>query len=277
MNMTNMNTMGNPMNMNMNHLIGSSQMNSMNNPNSAAFRNIMFSNMYAAQSQQQQQSNNNGNMSGFGGGNPQQRTNQLMMSAMNMNMHPNATMTMMNAAAAAANNHNHPYHNNNPMQLQQMPAAPPAVSLFPGATSTGGSAGNAAMNPLHMFPGGGGAPSNTTTGTTTSVSSPPAKPHGRGKRSSAAASSSSFGPSYGSTPTDSESGRCVPLYVPSDDDSISPYQCLARKHVELFQAQPEDVNAGAQGRNKPITLNQVGIRCIHCKVCSILYSCRYCI
>jgi hypothetical protein len=40
------------------------------------------------------------------------------------------------------------------------------------------------------------------------------------------------------------------LHVPSDEDSISPYQCLARKQIELFEAQVNDVEAGAQGRNR---------------------------
>jgi hypothetical protein len=61
-------------------------------------------------------------------------------------------------------------------------------------------------------------------------------------------------------------GRALSLYVPSDDESLSQFQCLARKHIELFEAQEEDVEAGAQGRNKPIVMGQVGIRCIHCKV-----------
>lgn len=38
---------------------------------------------------------------------------------------------------------------------------------------------------------------------------------------------------------------------------------FARKQIELFEAKQEDVDAGAQGRNKPIILGQVGIRCIH--------------
>ena len=54
------------------------------------------------------------------------------------------------------------------------------------------------------------------------------------------------------------------LYVPSDNESISPYQCFARQNIELFQAQEVDVQTGAQGRNKPVKLGQVGIRCIHC-------------
>ena len=39
---------------------------------------------------------------------------------------------------------------------------------------------------------------------------------------------------------------------------------LVRKNVELFEAKEEDVTSNAQGRNKPINLGQVGIRCVHC-------------
>ena len=58
----------------------------------------------------------------------------------------------------------------------------------------------------------------------------------------------------------------VVLYMPCDDAVISSYQCLARKQMELFEAQYIDVEAGAQGRNRGIVLGQVGIRCRHCSV-----------
>jgi hypothetical protein len=63
---------------------------------------------------------------------------------------------------------------------------------------------------------------------------------------------------------DNTSTRAVRLYIASDDDCISPYQCFARQQIELFEAQEVDVQTGAQGRNKPVQLGQVGIRCIHC-------------
>jgi hypothetical protein len=56
----------------------------------------------------------------------------------------------------------------------------------------------------------------------------------------------------------------VPLYMSCDDDSLSAYQCTVRKQIEIFEARIEDVESNAQGRNKPITLGQVGIRCRHC-------------
>ncbi|CAB9529423.1 expressed unknown protein [Seminavis robusta] len=56
----------------------------------------------------------------------------------------------------------------------------------------------------------------------------------------------------------------VMLYLPCDDESLTPYQCLARRQIELFEATPADVEAGTQGRNRSIVLGQVGIRCRHC-------------
>jgi len=56
----------------------------------------------------------------------------------------------------------------------------------------------------------------------------------------------------------------VDLYLPCDEDSLSDYQCLIRKQIELFEAGPEDVRRNAQGRNRAITLGQVGIRCKYC-------------
>jgi hypothetical protein len=66
-----------------------------------------------------------------------------------------------------------------------------------------------------------------------------------------------------STPRVTGRGTII-LYQESDDSTLSPYQCLARKQLELFEATQEDVDGGAQGRNKPIVLGQVGIRCKWC-------------
>jgi hypothetical protein len=56
----------------------------------------------------------------------------------------------------------------------------------------------------------------------------------------------------------------VVLYITCDDDSLSEYQCLVRKQIELFEAGREDAESNAQGRNRPIVIGQVGIRCRHC-------------
>jgi hypothetical protein len=57
-----------------------------------------------------------------------------------------------------------------------------------------------------------------------------------------------------------------PLFMSCDVDSLSEYQCLVRKQIELFEARPEDVASNAKGRNKPIVIGQVGIRCRHCRL-----------
>lgn len=54
------------------------------------------------------------------------------------------------------------------------------------------------------------------------------------------------------------------LYMSCDDESLSPYQCLVRKQIELFEADRQEVENNAKGRNKPIVMGQVGIRCRHC-------------
>jgi hypothetical protein len=54
------------------------------------------------------------------------------------------------------------------------------------------------------------------------------------------------------------------LYLDSDEEVLSKYQCLLRKQIELFEAGPDDVRGHVQGRNTPIHLGQVGIRCRHC-------------
>ena len=54
------------------------------------------------------------------------------------------------------------------------------------------------------------------------------------------------------------------IAMPFDAQNLSTYQCLAREQIEIFQAFPEDVEANAQGRNRPIVPGQVGIRCKHC-------------
>ena len=56
----------------------------------------------------------------------------------------------------------------------------------------------------------------------------------------------------------------IALYLQCDDDSLTPYQCLARQQIQLFEATLADADAGTQGRNRSIVVGQVGIRCRHC-------------
>jgi len=59
---------------------------------------------------------------------------------------------------------------------------------------------------------------------------------------------------------------CVPLGVDDDKYWLSELQVYLRANfAEAFAATEEDIAAPMHGRNKPIALGQVGIRCMHCK------------
>lgn len=56
----------------------------------------------------------------------------------------------------------------------------------------------------------------------------------------------------------------IALYLDHDENCLTPYQCYLRKHIELFEAGPDELQGTAQGRNTPLHPGQVGIRCRHC-------------
>jgi hypothetical protein len=60
------------------------------------------------------------------------------------------------------------------------------------------------------------------------------------------------------------SRSAIVLYVEDDAQVLTDYQCFLRKQLELFEASPVDVRSSSQGRNTPIILGQVGLRCRHC-------------
>ena len=70
------------------------------------------------------------------------------------------------------------------------------------------------------------------------------------------------------------SGKVIDLFLDFDSETLSEYQCLLRKQIELFEAGPEEILASAQGRNSPILLGQVGIRCRHCARAPVLHRSR---
>jgi hypothetical protein len=49
-----------------------------------------------------------------------------------------------------------------------------------------------------------------------------------------------------------EKPRVFPMSHPTDEATISKYQCLLRKQIEFFEAKAVDLKARAQGRNVPI-------------------------
>jgi hypothetical protein len=59
---------------------------------------------------------------------------------------------------------------------------------------------------------------------------------------------------------------CVPLGLPEDKYWLSELQVYLRSNfAEAFGATEDDIAAPMHGRNKPIALGQVGIRCVHCR------------
>jgi hypothetical protein len=62
----------------------------------------------------------------------------------------------------------------------------------------------------------------------------------------------------------------VPMRLPvvlaqaEDNTKLSKHQVQLRHQIEAFQATDDDVSTHTRGRNKPIVLGQVGIRCRHC-------------
>lgn len=59
------------------------------------------------------------------------------------------------------------------------------------------------------------------------------------------------------------------LARPEDGLKLSPHQVLLRHQIEAFQAAADDVMTHTRGRNKPITIGQVGIRCRYCSHLSV--------
>jgi hypothetical protein len=58
----------------------------------------------------------------------------------------------------------------------------------------------------------------------------------------------------------------IQLYLTCNDNYMTQYQCIIRKQIEFFEATEADTETVIQGRNKPIVLGQVGIRCRHCSL-----------
>jgi hypothetical protein len=57
--------------------------------------------------------------------------------------------------------------------------------------------------------------------------------------------------------------RC-PFVWQDDEQKLSDHQYFLRQQIEAFQATQDDLMTHTRGRNKPVQLGQVGIRCRHC-------------
>jgi hypothetical protein len=66
----------------------------------------------------------------------------------------------------------------------------------------------------------------------------------------------------------------VIVYQQQDENVLSEYQCFVRQQIEFFEADIIDVETNAKGRNNPISLGQVGIRCRHCAALPPKYRSR---
>ena len=60
-------------------------------------------------------------------------------------------------------------------------------------------------------------------------------------------------------------GPLALLAQPEDRISLSETLCTIRENIEVFTATKADVDAPAPGRKHPVTVGQVGLRCIHCR------------
>ena len=92
----------------------------------------------------------------------------------------------------------------------------------------------------------------------------PPPEHHSSSSSSASSSPTEEDPASGNN---AEKGkRSKVLYMPGDERTLSNYQCLLRKQIEVFEATEDDVQFTISKMSKPVSLGQVGIRCAHCAV-----------
>jgi hypothetical protein len=66
----------------------------------------------------------------------------------------------------------------------------------------------------------------------------------------------------------------ITVYLTQDENVLSEYQCFVRQQIEFFEADLVDIETNAKGRNNPIALGQVGIRCRHCAALPPKYRSR---
>jgi hypothetical protein len=66
----------------------------------------------------------------------------------------------------------------------------------------------------------------------------------------------------------------VLLAIPEDKEWLSDMDCFMRRQVEVFCASSEDVLAARSDRKYPVTIGQIGIRCIHCALSKPRFGAR---
>lgn len=104
---------------------------------------------------------------------------------------------------------------------------------------------------------------------------PPASPSARKQKSSHTTESSQKHRFHNTLPPVMESrqegqpvradGSSILLLAqPEDRISLSETLCVIRENIEVFVATAHDVEAPAPGRKHPVSIGQLGLRCIHC-------------
>lgn len=61
----------------------------------------------------------------------------------------------------------------------------------------------------------------------------------------------------------------VTLFIDDDCGKLNEHQIVLRKQIELFRATQNDILSYTRGKNKPIFVQQVGLRCRHCSHISV--------
>lgn len=86
------------------------------------------------------------------------------------------------------------------------------------------------------------------------------------QRSAASASAPTVRPAPAEPRIDPSQFPNLPCVLAQADDTVklSSHQVLLRHQIEAFEASEDDLLTHTRGRNKPIQLGQVGIRCRHC-------------
>jgi hypothetical protein len=73
-------------------------------------------------------------------------------------------------------------------------------------------------------------------------------------------------PQHSSSSSNGLTGRLpILLYLSCNPDHLNEYQCYIRKNMEFFESTPTDIAKPVRGRNQPIQVGQVGLRCAHCR------------
>jgi len=144
---------------------------------------------------------------------------------------------------------------------QQLPSLQAQLAMLRNP-QIGGSTQPATMTPNTMIPQSGTGNSRVATSSTPRD----------GSHSVAADGTATTGPDNVNNPsTDVAANKQRPmsgrrpslLFMPCDHDSLSEYQCLVRKQIEIFEATQQDVESSAKGRNRPIVLGQVSFHELH--------------